>query len=86
MKPAMAMNKPTRLLAGMAAMMGTLLTFGGPLALAEHYAQAGAAGNPGGYSATLTTTRVVCPNPEHPRTAAIPGPHQARHASAEETA
>ena len=76
MKTAMAVNKSTQWIAGMAAITATLLTVGGPLTLAEHYAQAGAAGNPDGYAATRMTqmthmaTRGNCPADDKPRTAA----------------
>ena len=73
MKTAMAVNKSTQWLAGMAAIAATLLTVGGSLTLAEHYAQTGAAGNPDGYAATQMThmaTRGNCPADDKPRTAA----------------
>lgn len=73
MKTALAVNKSTQWLAGMAAIAATLLTVGGSLTLAEHYAQTGAAGNPDGYAATRMThmaTRSNCPADDKPRTAA----------------
>ena len=86
MKTAMDMNKPTQWFAGMAAMTATLFTVGGPLALADHYAQTGAIKNPDAYLATQMAKRITCPNPELTRTAGIPGLHQARDAKPQGTA
>jgi hypothetical protein len=60
----------TRLLAGTIAMMGCMLSIGGSLLLAEHYAQAGANGGSSGYHAALQVRRCECPEVRAARTTA----------------
>ncbi len=86
METTIAVNKPTQWLAGMAAIVATLLTFGGPLALAEHYARTGAALNPAGYSVAQVATRSNCPTLEKPRTAVNTERHDAKYAKLKSTA
>lgn len=55
-----AMTTRTQWLAGVFAVLATLLTVGGPLALAEHYARSGASGDASGYYANGHARRIVC--------------------------
>lgn len=61
----------TRLLAGTIAMVGCMLSIGGSLLLAEHYAQAGANGEGSGYHAALHVRRADCPEVPAARTGAV---------------
>lgn len=57
MNTAMSARNRTRWTAGTIAALASLLTVGGPLMLAEHYAQAGVNGQASGYYATEQTRR-----------------------------
>lgn len=61
----------TRLLAGTIAMMGCMLSIGGSLLLAEHYAQAGESGGGSGYHPALQVRRADCPEVPAARTGAV---------------
>lgn len=67
-----AITTRTQWLAGMVAMLATLLTVGGPLALAEYYAQSGANGDASGYYANGHARRIVCSDNGNIRTALAP--------------
>ena len=69
MNTVMTPNRRTKWLAGMAAALGTLLTIGGPLTLAEHYAQSGARWEASGYYATQQSRRITCSDNGNIRTA-----------------
>ncbi len=60
MNAVMTTSRPTRLLAGTVAALATTLALGGPLGLAEHYAQSGASGDASGYYATVQNRRLNC--------------------------
>jgi hypothetical protein len=55
----------------MVAALATLLTMGGSLTLAEHYAQTGANQDASGYYATVQTRRIGCPDNGDSRTAEV---------------
>lgn len=61
----------TRLLAGTVAMMGCMLSIGGSLLLAEHYAQTGANAGSSGYHAALQVRRSECLEVPTARTGAV---------------
>jgi hypothetical protein len=58
-------------MAGMVAALATLLTMGGSLALAEHYAQTGAGSDASGYHAVVQPRRIGCPDNGNSRTAKV---------------
>jgi len=68
----MTTNRQTQWLASTVAALATLLTVGGQLMLAEHYARSGASWDASGYYASGHTRRIVCPDNGNIRTAAIP--------------
>lgn len=62
-----AVNRQTQLVAGVSAVLATLVSFGGQLSLADHYAQSGLAA----YAADdavrrqmRMAARATCPNPD----------------------
>jgi hypothetical protein len=65
----MTTGRRTRLMAGTLAMFAGLVTLGGPIILAEHYAQTGAGGNASGYYAVEQTRQCACPETRNSRTA-----------------
>ena len=71
MKTALTTNRQTRWLAGAIAGLASLFTLGGPLILAEHYAQTGASREASGYYAAEQTRRIGCPDNRNLRTAAV---------------
>ncbi|MBI3524170.1 MAG: hypothetical protein HY066_06530 [Betaproteobacteria bacterium] len=75
MKTALTVNRRTQWLASAVAALGTLLTVGGPLMLAQHYAQAGASGDASGYYVKTHAKRIVCSDNGNIRTAMIPALH-----------
>lgn len=71
MKAMKTTNRPTQWIAGTVALLATLLTMGGPLILAEHYAQTGASREASSYYATEQTRRIGCPGNGNFRTAVV---------------
>jgi len=71
MNAMMTTSRHTQWLAGVVATLATLLTAGGPLMLAEHYAQTGASWNASGYHATEQTRRIACSDQGNARTPAV---------------
>ena len=69
MKTLTTTNRQTHWMAGTAAALGTLLTMGGSLGLAEYYAQSGACPEPSGYYAAERTGRPGCAQSGNLRTA-----------------
>lgn len=78
MKTLMTTARQAQWIAVTAAALGTMLTLGGSLTLAEHYAQTGARPVASGYYAARQATRIGCPDSGNFRTAAV-----ARRRSAE---
>ncbi|MFA6311527.1 MAG: hypothetical protein WCV99_06395 [Sterolibacterium sp.] len=60
MNTVMTMSRQTRWTASVVAALATLLTAGGPLMLAEHYAQIGASWNASGYYASAQSRGIAC--------------------------
>lgn len=71
MNTAMTTSWKTQSIAAMVAALATLLTAGGPLMLAEHYAQTGASSNASGYYASEQTRRIACADPESSRNSVV---------------
>jgi hypothetical protein len=71
MNAALMTGKRTQWTAGTAAVLAGLLTVGGPLLLAEHYAQAGASEDPSGYHVAEQARRGACPDIRNSRTAFV---------------
>jgi hypothetical protein len=71
MKTVMTTSRQTQWIAGMVAALATLLTMGGSLTLAEHYAQTGASQDASGYYAAVQTRRIGCPDNGNSRTAEV---------------
>ena len=71
MKTVMTTSRQMQWMAGMVAALGTLITMGGSLSLAEHYAQTGANRDASGYHAAGQARRVGCSNNGTSRTAAV---------------
>jgi len=67
----MRTSRQTRWAVGVVAALATLLTAGGPLMLAEHYAQSGPSWDASVYHATAQTRRVACSPDVEPRTTAV---------------
>jgi hypothetical protein len=67
MKTQLTATRRIRWVAGTVAVFASLLTIGGPVVLAEHYAQAGTSHNPSGYYAR----RNVCPDNGKTSTAVV---------------
>lgn len=64
-------SRQTRWTAALVAALATLLTMGGPLTLAEHYARTGADWSASGYYAVGNTRRIACPADRDANTAAV---------------
>jgi hypothetical protein len=60
MKTVMTTSRQTQWMAGTVAALATLLTMGGSLTLAEHYAQTGAGRDASGYYAAGQIRRIGC--------------------------
>ncbi|MCX7171556.1 MAG: hypothetical protein NTY41_15080 [Proteobacteria bacterium] len=60
MKSAMTASRQTQWIAGMVAVLGSLLTAGGPLMLADHYAKSGASWDASGYYAAEQARSNAC--------------------------
>lgn len=71
MKTVMTTGRQAQWIAVTVAALGTLLTLGGSLTLAEHYAQTGAGPDASGYYAARQATRIICPDNGNIRTAVI---------------
>lgn len=71
METLMTTKRQTQWLAGTLAMLGTLLTIGGPLMLAEHYARTGANWDASGYYAAEQNRRIICPDNGNASTAIV---------------
>lgn len=69
MKTVMTVSRQTQWLAGTVAALATLLTMGGPLTLAEYYAQTGANWDASGYYAAQQSRRITCADNGNIRTA-----------------
>ena len=70
MDTVMTTSRRTQWMAGATAALATLLTAGGPLMLAEHYARTGASWDASGYHATERTRRIACSDLDDSRTPA----------------
>jgi hypothetical protein len=66
----MTTSRQMQWMAAMVAALATLLTMGGSLTLAEHYAQTGASQDASGYYAAGQARRVGCSGNRNSRTAA----------------
>lgn len=71
MKAAMKTGNRTQWTAATVAVLASLLTIGGPLLLADHYAQTGAGGEASGYYVAEQTRRSACPDNGNSPTAAV---------------
>lgn len=71
MNTAMSTRNRIQWTAGTIAVLASLLTVGGPLMLAEHYAQTGSSGHGSGYYAAEQTRRSVCRDNGNSRTAGV---------------
>lgn len=71
MKTVMTTSRQMQWMAGMVAALGTLLTMGGSLTLAEHYAQTGASRDASGYYAAGQARRIGCSDYGNSGTAAV---------------
>lgn len=71
MKTVMTPSRQTQCVAGTVAALATLLTLGGSLTLAEHYARAGASRDASGYYAATQATRIGCADSGNLRTAVV---------------
>ena len=71
MKTVMTTNRQTQWMVGMVAALAALLTMGGSLTLAEHYAQTGASGYASGYHAAEQARRIGCSDNGTSRAAAV---------------
>ena len=71
MKTVVTTSRQTQWMAGMFAAMATLLTMGGSLILAEHYAQTGASRNASGYYAAGQAGRISCSDNGNSRIAVV---------------
>ena len=65
------LNKQAQWLAGIVATIATVLVVGGPLTLAEHYAQTGADWSASGYYAGGNARRIACPADRDAKTVAV---------------
>lgn len=79
MKTMMTASKRTQWIAGTVAVLASLLTVGGPLVLAEHYAQTGAGGDASGYYAVAQARRCACPAGGNSRTAGAAARRNVEH-------
>jgi hypothetical protein len=71
MKTVLTTSRQIQWIAGMVAALATLLTIGGSLTLAEHYAQTGASQDASGYYAAGKARRIGCSEDRNSRTAAV---------------
>ena len=71
MKAVMSTNRRAQWMAGTLAALATLLTMGGSLVLADHYAQSGASLDASGYYAAGQIRRIACTDKGTPRTALV---------------
>jgi hypothetical protein len=71
MKTGMTTSRQTQWIAGTVAALATLLTMGGSLTLAEHYAQTGASRDASGYYAAQQARRIGCSDNGNSRTAVV---------------
>jgi hypothetical protein len=71
MKTEMITSRQTQCIAGTVAALATLLTMGGTLTLAEHYARTGASRDASGYYAAKQARRIDCPDKGNVRTAVV---------------
>ena len=71
MNTQMMTNRRTQCIAGAVAALATLLTLGGTLTLAEHYAQTGASWDASGYYAARRAGRIGCADNGNFRTAVV---------------
>ena len=71
MKTEMITSRQTQCIAGTVAALATLLTMGGSLSLAEHYAQTGASRDASGYYAAKQVGRIGCADNGNFRTAVV---------------
>ena len=71
MKTVITTSRQMQWIAGTFAALATLLTMGGSLTLAQHYAQTGASRDPSGYYATGQVRRIDCPDKGNVLTAVV---------------
>jgi hypothetical protein len=69
MKTVMTTNRKMQWMAAMVAALATVLTMGGSMTLAAHYAKAGARPDASGYYAAGQARRAGCPGNRNSRTA-----------------
>lgn len=89
MSTAMAVSRQTQLVAGMTAAAVTLLSVGGQLSLADHYAQSGAAMNPTNYAAlprVQMAARTTCPKVDSSAIGNLSAPRSAKDGKLNKTA
>jgi hypothetical protein len=71
MRTVMRTSRQTQWIAGTLAALATLITIGGSLTLAEHYARTGASGDASGYYAARQARRIGCADNGNLRTAVV---------------
>ncbi|MCX7174097.1 MAG: hypothetical protein NT159_09265 [Proteobacteria bacterium] len=71
MHTALKTRRQTQWTAATLATLATLFTMGGPLTLAEHYAQTGAKWSTSGYYAVGNARRIACPADREAKTAEL---------------